>query len=123
MIYIYDISRLRVKSAGESVQSTAGRRGVRISLSNAGYTTFGDGVRVLATHSIRPVSPSLLLPCVSVCHEVPNELYYVCPTSLCSAVNYSCALSAASHPNCALMLLCLLPCSYLVVTKLQAKSI
>ena len=41
------------KSVGASVQSTAGSRGVRISLSNAGYTTFGGGVRVLATHSIR----------------------------------------------------------------------
>ena len=41
------------KSAGASVQSTAGSRGVRISFSNAGYTTFGVGVRVLATHSIR----------------------------------------------------------------------
>ena len=28
------------KSAGESVQSTAGSRGVRISVSNAGYTMF-----------------------------------------------------------------------------------
>ena len=28
------------KSAGEPVQSTAGSRGVRISVSNAGYTTF-----------------------------------------------------------------------------------
>jgi hypothetical protein len=41
------------KSERASVQSTAGSRGVRISLSNAVYTTFGDGVRVLATHSIR----------------------------------------------------------------------
>ena len=41
------------KSVGASVQSTAGSRGVRISFSNAGYTTFGGGVRVLATHSIR----------------------------------------------------------------------
>ena len=41
------------KSVGASVQSTAGSRGVRISLSNAGYTTFGDGVGVLTTHSIR----------------------------------------------------------------------
>ena len=41
------------KSVGASVQSTAGSRDVRISLSNAGYTTFGDGARVLATHSIR----------------------------------------------------------------------
>ena len=40
-------------SAGASVQSTAGSRVVRISGSNAGYTTFRGGVRVLATHSIR----------------------------------------------------------------------
>jgi len=38
---------------GASVQSTAGSRSVRISLSNAGFTTFGGGLRVLATHSIR----------------------------------------------------------------------
>ena len=36
-----------------SVQSTADGRGVRISGSNAGYTTFQGRVRVLATHSIR----------------------------------------------------------------------
>jgi len=41
------------KSAGESVQSTAGSRGVCISVSNVGYTTFRGRVRVLATHSIR----------------------------------------------------------------------
>ena len=41
------------KSVGVSVQSTAGSRDVRINFSNAGYTTFGGGVRVLATHSIR----------------------------------------------------------------------
>ena len=41
------------KSAGEPVQSTAGSRGVRISVSNAGYTTFRGRVRVLATHSTR----------------------------------------------------------------------
>jgi len=40
------------KSVVESVQSTAGSRGVRISVSNAGYTTFRGRVRVLATHSI-----------------------------------------------------------------------
>jgi hypothetical protein len=41
------------KSAGASVQSTTGSRVVRISGSNAGYTTFRGSVRVLATHSIR----------------------------------------------------------------------
>jgi len=54
------------KSAGASVQSTAGSRGVRISGSNAGYTTFGGSVRVLATHSIRQFPlhlPSRASPC------------------------------------------------------------
>ena len=41
------------KLTGELVQSTAGSRGVRISVSNAGYTNFRGRVRVLATHSIR----------------------------------------------------------------------
>ena len=41
------------KSVWASVQTTAGSRGARISLSNAGQTMFGGGVRVLATHSIR----------------------------------------------------------------------
>jgi hypothetical protein len=44
------------KSAGASVQSTTGSRGVRISGSNAGYTMFRGDVRVLATHSIRQFS-------------------------------------------------------------------
>ena len=56
------------KSVGASVQSTAGSRGVRISLSNAGYTTFGGGVRVLATHSFRQFPlhfPSRASPCAT----------------------------------------------------------
>ena len=56
------------KSVGGSVQSTAGSLGVRISLSNAGYATFGDGVRVLATHSIRQFPlhfPSRASPCAT----------------------------------------------------------
>ena len=54
------------KSAGASVQSTAGSRGVRISVSNAGHTTFRGSVRVLATHSIRQFPlhfPSRSSPC------------------------------------------------------------
>jgi len=51
---------------GASVQSTTGSRGVRISVSNAGYTTFRGSVRELATHSIRqfPLQfPSRVSPC------------------------------------------------------------
>ena len=56
------------KSVGESVQSTAGSRGVRISVSNAGYATFRGRVRVLATHSIRQFPlhfPSRASPCAT----------------------------------------------------------
>jgi len=54
------------KSAGASVLSIAGSRGVRISGSNAGYTTFRGSVRVLATHSICQFPlhfPSRASPC------------------------------------------------------------
>ena len=66
------------KSAEASVQSTAGSRGVRISVSNAGYTTFrGSESTGYPLHS--PVSPSLPLPCVTVCHQVSNALYHSSP--------------------------------------------
>ena len=50
------------KSAGASVQSTTGSRGVRISGINAGYTMFRDSVKNTGypLHSV--VSPSLPLP-------------------------------------------------------------
>jgi hypothetical protein len=56
------------KPVGTSVQSTVGSRDVRISLSNAGCTTLGGGVRVLAIHSIRqfPLQfPSCTSPCAT----------------------------------------------------------
>ena len=54
------------KSAGVSVQSTAGSRGVRISGSNAGYTMFRGSVRSTGYPLHSPVSlhfPSLASPC------------------------------------------------------------
>ena len=61
------------KSVGASVRSTTGSRGVRISGSNgynAGYTMFRVSVNstVYPLHS--PVSPSLPLFCVNVCHHI-----------------------------------------------------
>jgi hypothetical protein len=63
------------KSAGASVQSTTGSRGVRISGSNAGYTIFRGSVKSTGypLHSL--VSPSLPLPCVTVCHHISTGLY------------------------------------------------
>ena len=50
------------KSAGTSVQSTTGSRGVRISGSNAGYTKFWDSVKGTGYLFHSPVSPSLPPP-------------------------------------------------------------
>jgi len=67
------------KSAGASVQPTTGSRGVRISGSNAGYTMFRGRVKGTGYLLHLPVSPSLPLPCVTVCHHVSTGLY-VCLT-------------------------------------------
>jgi hypothetical protein len=58
------------KTAGASVQSTSGSRGVRISGSNAGYIMFRGSVKSTGYPLNSPVSPSLPLPCVTVCHHI-----------------------------------------------------
>jgi len=55
------------KSAGASVQSTTGSRGVRISGSNAGYTMLRGSVKCTGYPLHSPVSPSLPIPCVTTC--------------------------------------------------------
>jgi hypothetical protein len=63
------------KSAGASVQSTTGSRGVRISGSNARYTMFRGSVKSTGYPLHSPVSLSLPLPCVTVCHHISTGLY------------------------------------------------
>jgi len=63
------------KSAGASVQSTTGSRVVHISGSNAGYTMFRVSVKCTGYPLHSPVSPSLPLPCVTVCHHVSTGVY------------------------------------------------
>ena len=58
------------QSAGASVQSTTGSRVVRISGSNAGYTMFRGSVKGTGYPLHSPVSPSLPLPCLTVCHHI-----------------------------------------------------
>ena len=60
---------------GASGQSTTGSRGVRISGSNAGYTMFRGSVKCTVYPLHSPVSPSLPLPCVTVCHHISTGLY------------------------------------------------
>ena len=67
------------KSAEASVQSTAGRGTVHISLQGLYCSckpTFCSHVTLTGypLHSL--VSPSLSLPCVTVCHHIPTGLYY-----------------------------------------------
>jgi hypothetical protein len=63
------------KSAGASVQLTTGSWGVRISGSNSGYTMFRGSVKGTGYPLHSPVSPSLSLPCVTVCHHISTGVY------------------------------------------------
>jgi len=64
------------KSVGASVPSTTGSRGVRISGSNAGYTMFRGSVKSTGYPFHPPVSPSIPLPCVTVCHHISTRPYF-----------------------------------------------
>ena len=65
------------KSAGTSVPSITGSRGVRISGSNAGYTMFRGSVKSTGYPLHSPVSPSLPLRCVTVCHHISTGVYNI----------------------------------------------
>jgi hypothetical protein len=60
------------KSAGASVQSTTGSRGVRISGSNAGYIMFRGSVKSSPFASFPFTSP----PRVTLCHHISTRLYH-----------------------------------------------
>ena len=64
-------------SARASIESTAGSRGVRTSGSNAGYTMFRGSVKSSGYPFHSPVSTSLPLPCVTVCHHISTGLYQI----------------------------------------------
>ena len=63
------------KSAGASAQSTTGSRGVRISRSNAGYIMFRGSVKSTDYPLHSPVSSSLPIRCVTVCHHTSTGVY------------------------------------------------
>ena len=63
------------KSAGASVQSTTVSRGVHICSNNAGCTMFRGSVKGTGYLLHSPVSPSLSLPCVTVCRHISTGHY------------------------------------------------
>ena len=65
------------KSAGAPLQSTTGSRGVCISGNNAGYTMFRGSVKSTGYPLHSPVSPSLPLPRVTVCHHISTGLCFL----------------------------------------------
>jgi hypothetical protein len=70
------------KSLGVSVQSTTGSRGLRISGRNAGYTMFRGSMKSTGYPLHSPVSPSIPLPCVTVCHHISTGLYQRAPRNI-----------------------------------------
>ena len=68
------------QSAGVSVRSTTGRRAMHISLQGLYCSCkplFCDHVTITGYPLHSPVSPSLLYPCVTVCHHIPTGLYHI----------------------------------------------
>jgi hypothetical protein len=63
------------KSAEALVQSTTGSRVVSISGSNVGYTMFRGSMKSTGYPIHSPVSISLPLPCVTMCHHISTGLY------------------------------------------------
>ena len=70
------VKRTSTFKSAVSIQSTTGSRGVHISGSNVGYTMFRGSVKGTGYPLHLPVSPSLALPCVTMCHHVSTGLYH-----------------------------------------------
>jgi hypothetical protein len=68
--------RIHLNRQGVSVQSTTGSRGVRISSSKAGYTTFRVSVKGTGYPLHSPVSPSLPLLCITMWHHFSTGVYF-----------------------------------------------
>jgi len=67
--------RVHLNRRGRQFSPTTGSRGVRISGNNAGYTIFRGSVKSTGYPLHLPVSPSLPLPCVTVCHHISTGVY------------------------------------------------
>jgi len=67
--------RVHWNRQGASVHSTTGSQVVRISGSNVGYTMFWGSVKSTGYPLHSPVSLSLPLPCITMCHHISTGVY------------------------------------------------
>jgi len=74
--------RVHLNRRGRQFSRLLGSRGVCISGSNAGYTVFGSSVKSTGYPLHSPVSPSLPLPSVTVCHHISIGLCWPCRFSV-----------------------------------------
>ena len=74
--------RVHLNRREASVQSATGSRGVRISGNNAGYTMFRGSGKGTGYPLHSPVSPSLPLSRVTLCHHISTEVYFPCAKTL-----------------------------------------
>jgi len=89
------------KSLRASVQSTTGSRGVRINGSNgsnAGYTMFRGSEKGTGYQLHSPVSPSITLPCFTVCHHIATAVYLLFLRPGCSSL-YSGVMCHVFHQS------------------------
>ena len=91
--------RVHLNRRGASVQSTTGSRGVRISGSNAGYTMFRGSVKSSGYQLHSPVTPSLPLLCVTVCHHISTDSACFRCSNLCVMETTVC-ITPGHRPYC-----------------------
>ena len=89
--------RVHLNRQGASVQSTTGSRVVRISGSNAGYSTFRGSMKSTGYPHHSPVSLSIPLPCVIVYHHISTGQYCI-PMHF---ANVYCILAVQTWLRCA----------------------
>jgi hypothetical protein len=81
--------RVHLNRRGRQFSRLLDSRGVSSSGGNAGYTMFWGSVKSTGYPLHSPVSPSLPLPCVTVCHHISTGLYdkVVCVNTLKTAAS------------------------------------
>ena len=92
--------RVHLNRQGTSVHSTTGRRVVRISSSSAGYIMFWGSVKSTGYPLHSPVSPSLSLPWVTVCHHISVGVYYMKQSSVWHPSRFIYSFNCVGSPAC-----------------------